>query len=347
MASDQAAVAFERLAEVADEDRRPAGAPASDLAELASALAQVEALVAAGAEAGPDAAAALERIADIAFVLHEREVEPSLCDALDAAMRDISEANARNRTNVQRAHEAAQLLRALAQRIEAMMAAQAQDHASRSTAGAELECADEFPAPARLFGEEVPEDGAFARTVAALAESLPQRSDAAPAQFLDQVADSGAVLEALMPADGAPVQETSPSAEAHAAETVSGPVEQESLESVTPASVTLPSSDPVAVASPASSAVAAPPVDMNRSIDPDEDPGDLFEPMTDMQLAAGAPEPAPVAAVQETAPPANLVLQSPRRPASAPAPAASRPAANDPLAPIRALSEEELIALFS
>jgi len=130
MASDQAAVAFERLAEVADEDRRRAGAPASDLAELASALAQVEALVAAGAEAGPDAAAALERIADIAFVLHEREVEPSLCDALDAAMREISDANARNRASVQRAHEAAELLRSLARRLDAMMAAQVQAEAS-------------------------------------------------------------------------------------------------------------------------------------------------------------------------------------------------------------------------
>lgn len=353
MASDQSAVAFERLAPShpspangegqAPGDRARAAARANDLAELASALAQVEALVAVGAEAGPDAAAAVERIADIAFVLHEREVESSLCDALDAAMREISEANARNRASVQRAHEAAELLRALAQRLDTMMAAQAQEHAARSAAGAELECADEFPAPARLFDEEVPEDGAFAQAVAALAESLPQRSDAASAQFLDQVADSGAVLETLARVDGEPVKETSSNVGVHAAETMSGAGQREPHESVTTASVGAPSSDPVAHASLASSAdaVAATPADMNRSIDPDEDPGDLFEPMPDMRPAANGPAPLAAAA------PASLAPQAPRAAATAPAHAALRPAANDPLAPIRALSEEELIALFS
>ena len=347
MSNDRSAVAFERLDEAADEDRRPGAALACDLAEIASALAQIEVLVTAGANENPETSAAVERIADIAFVLHEREVEPSLCDALDAAMRDISEANARNRTNVQRAHEAAELLRALVQRIEAMMAAQAQEHASRSVADAELECADEFPAPARLFDVEAADDGAFAQTVAALAESLPERSDVAPAQFLDVVANSGAALEAPMPADDKSVQETSPSAGVHAAETISGVGGREPHESVTTVSVVVPSPDPVTVASLASSAdaEAVPADDMNQSIDPDEDPGDLFEPTPDMHSAADAPS--PVAAIQETASPASLAPQAPRDAASAPSHAASRPAANDPLAPIRALSEEELIALFS
>src|SRR5579864_2428236 len=185
MASDQTAVAFERLDEVADEDRRPAAAPACDLAELASLLVQAEALVIAAADESPDAiAAAIERIADIAFVLHEREVEPSLCDALDAAMREISEANARNRASVQRAHEAVELLRTLAHRLDAMIAAQASESsagsAQRLTHNDELECADEFPALARLFDADLAEDGAFAQTVAALAESLPERAEAAP-----------------------------------------------------------------------------------------------------------------------------------------------------------------------
>jgi hypothetical protein len=351
MANDQSAVAFERLDEVADEDRRPAAAPAGDLAELASLLAQVEALLVAGADESPDAtAAAVERIADIAFVLQEREVEPSLCDALDAAMRDISEANARNRASVQRAHEAAELLRALARRLDAMMAAQAADvtpAAGRLQGLAhsdELECADEFPAPARLFDGDVAEDTAFAQTVAALAESLPERAEAAP----DQVRDSGAAFAALTHADGESLkEETSPSGCTHPAEVMSGVAGLESHENVATASVAVPSPDPAGLTSPVSlaGAVTAPPVDPNRSIDPDEDPGDLFEPISGVRPAPEAP--APAAAAQETAPSASLPPQSPRAAASAPAPAASRPVANDPLAPIRALSEEELIALFS
>jgi len=350
MASDRSAIAFERLDEVADADRRPADAPACDLAELASALAQVEALVTAGPDASPDAAAALERIADIAFVLHEREVEPSLCDALDAAMRQISDANTRNRASVQRANEAVELLRALAHRLDAMIGTQAQAEAARPAAGAELECADEFPAPARLFDADVPADGAFAQAVAALAESLPRPSDPAPAGFQELPEDSGAASVALLRSDDVSVpEESSQSVAAQAAEAMSGAGEHETGQCVTAASVAVPSSDPAAVAGLASSveAIAAPSVDMNRSIDPDEDPGDLFEPMSDMRPTADAP--VPVAATQETASPpaASLAPPSPRAAASAPAHAASRPAANDPLAPIRALSEEELIALFS
>lgn len=311
-------------------DRPFAAAPVCDLAELASALARVEALIAAAADERPDAAAALERIADIAFVLHEREVEPSLCDSLDAAMREIGEANARNRARVQRAQEAVELLRALARRLEAMMAAQAQPDAPQSAAhGDELEGADEFPAPARLFDGDIAEDGAFAETVASLAESLPERSDAALAQSQDHVTQSGTAPDALTHSDVEPEQaEISPSAWMQAENPVSGvgaePTPRTSLaESL--------------------STAATPAVDTPSSIDPDEDPGDLFEPTPDMRPQADAAVPPPALSaitIQETPPP-------PRGAAGAPVYAASRPAANDPLAPIRALSEEELIALFS
>jgi len=144
---------------------------------------------------------------------------------------------------------------------------------------------------------------------------------------------------------------------------------------------------------------------------PDEDPGDLFEPVADAPLpapiepAVTAPAPSsppatqpelpavlsganaveladdpravasgsegtgvtdattPVAAppapagVSEqdgkplpepaSAPPAPSQSPPRRVPAAAPAPIISRPASNDPLAPVRALSDEEMIALFS
>lgn len=344
MSSDRSAIAFERLArselsaargeELGWGNQPFAVAPVCDLAELASALARVEALIAAAVNESPGAAAALERIADIAFVLHEREVEPSLCDALDAAMREIGEANARSRARVQRAQEAVALLRALARRLEVMMAAQAQPQSAAH--GDELERADEFPAPARLFDAKVAEDGAFAETVAALAESLPERSDAALAQSQDHVAESGAAPDALTHSEVEPEQaEISPSVWMQAENPVSGAEEE---------------SAPRMRRAESINTAATPAVDTSSSIDPDEDPGDLFEPTPDMRPEADAAVP-PLAVststIQETPPPPSVAPQPPRGAAGAPAYAASRPTANDPLAPIRALSEEELIALFS
>lgn len=342
MASEQSAVAFERLDEAADGSRSPAAAAVCDLAELASALAQAEALVSAGLDENPDAAAALERIADIAFVLHEREVERSLCDALDAAMREIGEANARNRASVQRAREAAELLRTLARRLDAMMAAQAQPQAAGLDHSSEVECADEFPASARLFDADVTEDGAFAQTVAALAQSLPERSDAAPAQLADQATDNRAAPEAPTHSD----------VEAESAEAIRGAGEEAaSPAAVAATSAAVPLSEAAGLGSVASSVDAADAraVETHQSIDPDEDPGDLFEPLTTMPPAAEAPAPGRVmsAPPEAAAPPATHASQSPRAAADASAQAASRPVVTDPLAPIRALSEEELIALFS
>jgi hypothetical protein len=359
MSSDRSAIALERLDEAADEDRLRAAAPPCDLAELASALAQVEALVAAGADEAPDAAAAIERIADIAFVLHEREVEPSLCDALDAAMREIGEANARNRANVQRAHEAAELLRALACRLDAMIAAQALQPATEAAPApgavqglanhAELECADEFPAPVRLFDADIAEDSAFAQTVAALAESLPEAAAPAPSQ---NHAAAGAAPEAVTHSNVEAEQATtSLGARLQAAEIVSAAGQEPAPhQGVAAAGTAVPSAAAADFASLALSAGAAavPAVDTRQSVDPDEDPGDLFEPMPDMRPAADAHAPVPAMsaiAAPAAAPAAGVAPQSPR--GAAGAPAASRPAATDPLAPIRALSEEELIALFS
>jgi hypothetical protein len=345
MSSDRSAVALERLAPFESsraggaglewEDRLHAAAPACDLAELASALARVQALLAAGTDETPVAAAALERIADIAFVLHEREVERSLCDALDAAMREISAVNVRNRESVQRAREAAELLRALAPRLDAMIAAQTRAAdatiADAPAAGAvqilagydELECADEFPAPARLFDADVAPDGAFAQTVAELAQSLPEPAEAAPVhQDGTAHAVTGAAQQAAPHESGA---ETSTAAA---------------------------SADAADFASRASSSAAAaePVVDPRQAIDPDEDPGELFEPLSDTRPAPQVPTPLPAMnalEARQTAPPGSIAApQWPHGSSEEPA-CASQPAANDPLAPIRALSEEELIALFS
>jgi hypothetical protein len=120
--------------------------------------------------------------------------------------------------------------------------------------------------------------------------------------------------------------------------------------------------------------VAPDPTASQPFIDPDEDPGDLFEPAADARPLSVASAAAALAAAGSngeaaaaasiaiaTLPPAPtaaaiVVAETPqassasalRLPPVAPAMhAAPQPPANDPLAPIRALSEEELIALFS
>ncbi len=291
----------------------------SELAELAAALARIEVLVRDSAESNPDAAAAIERIADIAFVLHEREVEPSLCDALDAAMREISAANAHSRASAQRAEEAAQLLRGLARRVDAMIAAQAAAQVSAAPSGhtheKEFGTAGEFPAAAGRFDAAAAENGAFAQAVAALAQSLPEHGEPAPAHIEPEQAHppASACIEAEHPGSSA--------AEASASSAMNAP----SIDSV-----------------------VAPVADEPDLIDPDEDPGDLFEPLG-IRPAADAPAPLPAmnAAAEQTAAAVCVAPQSAHVAAGAPGRAASAAAANDPLAAIRALSEEELIALFS
>ena len=93
--------------------RRFASPHSRDLIAIAAAIDRVEALIGAGTAPGPDGSAAAERVADIAFVLHERDVEASLCDALDAAVREICDACALNEAAAQRTHEAAELLHEL------------------------------------------------------------------------------------------------------------------------------------------------------------------------------------------------------------------------------------------
>jgi DNA segregation ATPase FtsK/SpoIIIE, S-DNA-T family len=512
----------------------PAAAPPLDLAELAAALARIEALLAAGDAEGPEGAAAIERIADIAFVLHERDIEPSLCDALDEAVREISAADALKRTSVQRASEAAALLRELSHALNDMVAAadvepQPQlaasvNEADASSAAVQIvqegqvaaaPAQDELSPPARLFDAGMPDDDAFALTVAALAQALPEGAGTAPADWRHQMAEPAAPAETSTHPENAPDQETTEapqseevvvshsSAEGNLHEPMPGELaataaedaglgaeagahtvlpevflnepaaapdgdvvlsessfaavedaEQapaiENVELAQPDTMTadaLPqapaeesagttASEPAAVMAAAMAEEAAPdhvvldqsierqpatvcaavdheqepavpelaegesmdavapvaardeasaqreqgaerdevapePMAPPPFIDPDEDPGDLFEPAADARAlsvaraaaalaAAGtngeaapasiaiatlAPAPAAAAIVAAETPQAASALRLP--PVAPTTHVAPRPPASDPLAPIRALSEEELIALFS
>ena len=88
-----------------------------DLMEIAAAIDRIEAALSARATPAPDISAAIERLLDIAFMLHERPVEATLCDGLDAAIREISDATMRSESTAAGSREAAELVRALAGRV--------------------------------------------------------------------------------------------------------------------------------------------------------------------------------------------------------------------------------------
>lgn len=215
MSTDPSPAAFARPDAATDESQLLAAAQALDVAELIAALGQVEALLADGPE-GSEGSAAIERIADIAFVLHEREVERSLCDALDAAVREIGAADAVKRASVQRAHEAAALLRELTSALNEILAtANVEPQPQPAAIVAEAPPSpndvqtvqdsrdvqtgeeDELAPPAGLFDADMPPDDAFAVTVAALADALPEQAGTAPADSQPEMPEGFAASETL------------------------------------------------------------------------------------------------------------------------------------------------------
>jgi hypothetical protein len=131
---------------------------ARDLIEIAAALERIEAELGAGMSPAPDALAAIERIADVAFVLHERSVELTLCDELDAALRELSIASACSEDAAKRARNTAELLRVLANRVGKMIAIRtgergAQSPPAESSASSTIEAREEPDRDARLLEE--------------------------------------------------------------------------------------------------------------------------------------------------------------------------------------------------
>jgi hypothetical protein len=95
-----------------------------ELTEVAAALDRAAAALATAKAPVAAILATVERIQDIAFVLHERPVEHTLCDALDAALRDLVDAvtGADTDGEPKGLRRATELLRALTHRVSAMIA---------------------------------------------------------------------------------------------------------------------------------------------------------------------------------------------------------------------------------
>ena len=344
-----------------------------DLMEIAAAIERVQAAFAAATTPAPDVSAAIERLLDIAFMLHERPVEPTLCDRLDAAIREISDANMRAESTAEGVREAAELVRALASRVREMMALASAMRSAPRPAGANVDSTSDAG-----FFELATNDGeTFAQAVAELAASLPALTDApsepveaAPAPVPAPEPESGegapAPAAEIVPSNNA----LSPAVEAQQTATETGSSDDDiappqiastdvslSEAVLSQASDDFFSSPNFSSEAPAREETASaqalseePPSEapaQNLSTEPvpgpQEDPADLFEPgsvpTTPVEAAAPVTADAPV----PTEPPA----EPPRVVPPPPVRAIPRPPGSDPLAAVRDLSEEELIALFS
>jgi len=346
-----------------------------DLMEIAAAIDRIGAALAAGRPPASDVSAAIERLLDIAFTLHERPVEATLCDGLDAAVREIAQANMRSESTAAGIREAAELVRALASRVREMMALSSASRGAPQPAGANVDSTS-----GAGFFELATNDGeTFAQAVAELAASLPALTDApsepveatpvpepepeaesgegAPAPAAE-IAPSGNVLlpaveaqqtaiETAMPDnDTAPPQPASTDvslSEAVLSQASDDFFSSPNFSSEAPVSEETESA-PILSEEPPSEAVAPA---QNFSTEPvpgpQEDPADLFEPASVPTPPVEAATPVNADAPMPVEPPA----EPPRPVPPPPARAIPRPPGSDPLAAVRDLSEEELIALFS
>ena len=352
----------------------PRADAAGDLMEIAAAIDRIGAALAAGATPASDISAAIERLLDIAFMLHERPVEATLCDGLDAAIREISQANMRSESTAAGVREAAELVRALTGRVREMMALSSTARGAPQPAGE-----NDSTSGAGLFELATNDGEAFAEAVAELAASLPALSDApsepaeaAPVPMLEpepepesgegapgpaaEVAPSDNVLSLAAEAQqtatetGIPDNDAAPAQLASADVSLSEAVLNQAsddffsspnISSEAPAREETASAHALSEETP--SEAPARNFSTERVPGPQEDPADLFEP-------GSVPTPpgeaaAPVAA--DAPVPAEPPAEPPRVVPPPPARAIPRPPGSDPLAAVRDLSEEERIALFS
>ena len=368
--ADTAAIvgAIARIEATLRGDGPPRADATGDLMEIAAAIDRIGAALAAGTPPASDISAAIERLLDIAFMLHERPVEATLCDGLDAAIREISEATMRSESTAAGIREAAELVGALAGRVREMMALSSAVRGTQQPAGANVDATS-----GAGFFELATNDGeTFAAAVAELAASLPTLGEA-PSESVEAAPEpesgQGAPMPAaeiapsddvLLPADAAQQTatetgiadiDTAPPQPVSTDVSLSEAVLNQAFADDYFSNGNLPDlapvsdeteSAPISSEEPPSEAPA-----QNFSTEPvpgpQEDPADLFEP-------GAAPIP-PVETVTPVTADAPVPAEPPAEPARAvpppPARAIPRPPGSDPLAAVRGLSEEELIALFS
>ena len=366
----------------------PAPELPSALPHIASDIERIESGL-AGGDNVDDISAALERLHDVTFALHERLVEPSLRDAFDGAVRKLSDALTQPGGIVERRQRAIVQLRALAGRLREEVAwTSASDRPAPASEDDHPRVADLGAVPvSQLTQTDTPTtDTHLAYDQQSVVEEQSGVEDQAVVEdraiVEDQVvAEAQAVVEDQAIVEDQPVVEQPETETAIATGSIesvsaisnvtdlvdgagstpetsadvppsSGSVLDEVFESDAFSRIATlsenfsnppPSPQEIEIASngePASEP-SLPSQAYSQEIiaSPEQDPGDLFEPM---------PMPSPVGAASVGEEPASEPDISPQRANMTEATrSVPRTAASDPLTAVRNLSEEELIALFT
>ena len=321
-----------------------------ELSEIAESLDLVQASLAAGADLPRDITVVLERLQDIAFVLHERPVELSLCDALDAAIRELAAAF----DHVGRALEGASRnssaqLRALADRIRGLGVALGGAYAAG-------ERRPEVTAPPEEAGRQ---QGAVAVTDEPLTTPQPEvgASGIADAAIVPTLERSRPTTAEPFPA-AAFASHGGASAEHAAPPALSGTILDQALANGNALNSHSEDAGPADATTEGHSETdsTAPPRDLlpiqeftASAAAPNASAEDFaFDPLPmPSPLATDPASPAPTSgAADDAGASAEASLADQAAPMAA-ARTTTQPEPSDPLAAIRGLSEDELLALFS
>jgi hypothetical protein len=117
-----ASAANHRDAATADDSPAPAPTGLADgLARVSATIRQIESVLKANGALALEAHFAIERIQDVAMALRMREVDAALCDTLEASIREVGDAIVRNDAAAARTQGAAALLCDLGKRIDQML----------------------------------------------------------------------------------------------------------------------------------------------------------------------------------------------------------------------------------
>lgn len=360
------AIARIEAAVCGDAVSRPREISGNDLADIAAAIDRIGKAISAERTRAPDIAAAAGRILDITFELRERAVKTALCDAIDAAAREIYEASATGKTNGgSGSDDVAQMLRELSERVDNLMklsrgsdassvaADEILDQPTHTEAEQSVAVADSTPteavpvtvsgregasetesvkiflAPSGPFELELQDDKKFAEAAAALTASFAALADGSRTPVQESPQDAAAT--AVVPEENAVAHEqTTIEPEEHRA--ASSYIEPPDFVSEPPKqTISGDEADLFDESGRTHPLLPGPQLLPN----PEDDPADLFEPLPRSGPASvhtQAETPA------ESSPP-QLRLAGTKAVRPAPRP-------NNPLTALRALSEDELIALF-
>jgi hypothetical protein len=288
-------------------------------------------------------------------MLHERPVEQSLRDAFDDAIRKLSDALTEPAGLVERRQQAVVQLHALAARLQGPVApppeivrpASAMNLDHQSVAETAATFAGSPPTDKPTPETHLPPDQQRAAEDQSVVETIKAAeltTDTGPVESVSSVVNVAKSVDGA--GDASEISPDLPQASENVLDQAfdNDAFVRSAMLSQSPSSLLLqshrPSHEDASSSEPVSEQLLpwqVYPQDLIAG--PEEDPGDLFEPM---------PMPSPVPASTVSAEPALEPNSSPQRANMTPAThSVPNPAASDPLAAVRDLSEVELIALFS